>query len=139
MRISDCSSNVYSSGRPAEGEGLSHRLLRAARHLTPKRGDGEAGDEHDGRQGKADHQRSQLQAGTDQADSYQAGGDEAAPAGDLDAVTGEAEQRREQRERGHHGESDDDGGADGQALDERHAHRSEEHTSEPQSLMRNSY
>ena len=75
----------------------------------------EPGDERDDGEREADEQRRDLQAGAEQCDGQEPGGDDAAPAGDLDAVLGEAEQRGQQGHGGDHGDGHGGGCADAEA------------------------
>ena len=72
--------------------------------------------------GRANDERGEPEAHADEADRHERGGDDAPPAGDLDAVLGEAEQGRQQRDRGDHRGQHGEGGADGQAGHEGQAH-----------------
>jgi hypothetical protein len=110
---------------PAVGGRLLERLGRGPGHLALEGGDEEPGDEHDHRQGHADEQSGDLEAGADQGDGDQGGGDEPSPAGQLDPPPGEAQKGGKQGEGGGHRHRHHRGGTDGEALDEAHAH--EEH------------
>jgi hypothetical protein len=80
------------------------------------------GDEHDGGSGDGDEQHVRAEPEAEQRERHEAGGDHTAPAGDLDPVSGEAEQRRQQCDRGDHRDGDGDRGADGEAAHELDAH-----------------
>ena len=68
--------------------------------------------------GKPTSERRDGEAGAEQADGQEAGGDDAPPTGDLDAVPGETEQRRQQGDGRHHRDGDGGRGADAEARHE---------------------
>ena len=103
---------------PPVGEGLADRLRRPVRHLLAERADGEA-DEH-GERGEAGSDGGQgrdADADAEQGDGDEAGGDQAAPAGDLDPFPGEAQQGGQEEDRGDHRGEHGDGDADAQSGD----------------------
>jgi hypothetical protein len=108
------------------------RAWACARELATEWSERESGGQHQHREREAEEQRLDAETETEQRHRHQSGGDDAAPASDLDAVLGEAQQRRQQRDGGHHGDRHRGGGTDAEPRherqpDEQHAEQRDHH------------
>ncbi|MEI2653793.1 MAG: hypothetical protein V9G12_16890 [Microthrixaceae bacterium] len=111
---------------PPVGEGRFHRLRTPSRDGAPQRPHGQAGEQgEEGERTGGGRERRQPDAEAEQGDRREAGGDEAAPAGELDPLPGEPEQRREQRGGREHGGEHGGGDTDAHAADRPDAHEEE--------------
>ena len=101
---------VLDDPAPPVRQRLAQRLVLPLEHRLAQRGDGEAGEQHDHRDRERDHdQGGDPEPDADQGDGDQPGGDQPAPAGELDPFTGEPQQGRQQGERGEQRQRDHDG------------------------------
>jgi hypothetical protein len=113
---------VLDEAAPLVRQGLAQRLLLARWEFGAQRCVGERGDQHDDGDRHADEQRLDPEAEPEQCQRHEAGSDDTAPAAHLDPSLREAEQRRQQRDRGDHRDEHRDGGTGGEAVDERQPH-----------------
>ena len=98
---------------PPVGERLRASASAAGGAPALEQRHGEAGEQHDGRRAGSRRQQRLRPSGRapTRPTARKPGGDDAPPPGDLDALAGEAEQGRQQGERGQHGHEHHDGRA----------------------------
>ena len=106
---------VLDGAAPSIGEGLADRFRRLVRHHSAERAHGEADKHGDRREARTDSgQRQRADTDAEHCNGDETGGDQTAPAGDLDSFAGETQQGGQQHDRGDHRAQHGDGDADAQ-------------------------